>query len=85
MQVSDYLLSVKTDLATQEQTDISLPKSNVLEFDLSGENKLIIRPSGTEPKVKFYMTATGKSRADAKEIISKITDAVKNDIVNKYA
>ncbi len=57
VRVSDYLESVSEDKITGEKTVITLPKSNVLVFDLEGNNRLIVRPSGTEPKVKAYIAA----------------------------
>jgi phosphoglucomutase len=62
---ADYGLRVATDLVTGERTPLTLPKSNVLAYTLEGGNGLIIRPSGTEPKVKGYITAIGETPADA--------------------
>lgn len=70
--LSDYLESVSTDIATGEKTVINLPKSNVLSYKLDGGNALIVRPSGTEPKVKMYCTAKGSDKADAEKIIDNI-------------
>ena len=58
---ADYGLRVATDLVTGERTPLTLPKSNVLAYTLEGGNGLIIRPSGTEPKVKGYITAIGET------------------------
>ncbi|MBR1528915.1 MAG: phospho-sugar mutase [Oscillospiraceae bacterium] len=63
--VSDYKTSETLDVATGEKTAITLPKSNVLVFDLEQGAKVVIRPSGTEPKIKSYYTATGDTMADA--------------------
>jgi len=52
----DYQLQVATDLANGTQTPISLPKSNVLQFVLEDGSKISARPSGTEPKIKFYFS-----------------------------
>jgi len=49
-----------------------LPKANVLEFDLEGGNKAIVRPSGTEPKIKIYIFAKGDDAASADALIEKI-------------
>ena len=51
---------------------ISLPKSNVLEFKLENNASVIVRPSGTEPKIKVYYTSTGVSFADAEECQKKL-------------
>lgn len=70
--VRDYQARVSTDLATGRKTDILLPKSNVLEFILGQQGSVIVRPSGTEPKVKFYYTAVGKNLNEAKRLLDKL-------------
>ena len=67
--VRDYRSQLATDVASGVQTPINLPKSNVLEFLLSGKGSVIARPSGTEPKVKFYYTAVGKDQEEASELL----------------
>ena len=52
----DYQLKVETNLLTGEKTPISLPKSNVLQFVTADGSKISARPSGTEPKIKFYFS-----------------------------
>jgi len=52
----DYQSSVKTDLSLGETSLLTLPKSNVLQFVTEDSSKISIRPSGTEPKVKFYIS-----------------------------
>ena len=56
--------------------DTGLPDSNVLEFSTENGGKVIIRPSGTEPKMKAYISAKGSTEADA----LKFVEALKNDI-----
>ena len=56
--------------------DIDLPKSNVLEYRLENGCKLIVRPSGTEPKIKIYLSGKGATRADSEAVIQKMKDAV---------
>ncbi len=63
--VSDYQTSETTDITTGEKTVITLPKSNVLVFTLEQGAKVVIRPSGTEPKIKSYYTTIGDTMADA--------------------
>ena len=70
--VRDYQARESTDLATGRKTDILLPKSNVLEFILGQQGSVIVRPSGTEPKVKFYYTAVGKDQNEAKVLLDKL-------------
>lgn len=75
--VSDYLNSVAVDTETGEKSVLTLPKSNVLAYALPGGNGAIIRPSGTEPKIKIYVTAVGKDRADAQALTDKISADMK--------
>ncbi|MCR4646915.1 MAG: phospho-sugar mutase [Oscillospiraceae bacterium] len=63
--VSDYQTSITTDKTTGAQTAITLPKSNVLVFDLEQGAKVVIRPSGTEPKIKCYYTTVGANLDEA--------------------
>ncbi len=71
-EIADYLNSYKKDLATDEQTEINLPKSNVLSYSLEGGMGVIVRPSGTEPKVKVYTTSVGTSKENAAEIAENL-------------
>ena len=72
--VSDYIKSVSVDTETGEQTQISLPKSDVLVFELTDGASAIIRPSGTEPKIKVYYTTTGAEKASVEKIEVKISE-----------
>lgn len=63
--VRDYLQQVRTDLATHAVTPIELPATNMLAFELPGGAELIVRPSGTEPKVKAYITVVEASHGEA--------------------
>lgn len=67
--VRDYKISMAKDLQTGEESVIHLPKSNVLELLLGDRGSVIARPSGTEPKVKFYYTAVGKTKDEAKALL----------------
>ena len=75
IKVDDYLESVSEDKLTGEKTEIKLPKSNVIAFSLEGENAVIVRPSGTEPKIKLYVTAVGQSAENARELSDKLASA----------
>jgi phosphoglucomutase len=55
-QLLDYQLQIGTNLQTKEAWDIKLPKSNVLQFVTEDGSKISARPSGTEPKIKFYFS-----------------------------
>ena len=64
--VRDYKTSVARDLTTGAESTILLPKSNVLELLLGDKGSVIARPSGTEPKVKFYYTSVAPTKEEAK-------------------
>ena len=70
--VRDYLSRKSKNLVDGTQTEILLPKSNVFELVMGDKGSLIARPSGTEPKVKFYYTAVGDSKESAKELLDKM-------------
>ena len=67
---ADYQLS--KDYTNGTVTDINLPKSNVIEYRLENGSKLIVRPSGTEPKIKLYISAKGKTQNESKEIVRQM-------------
>lgn len=77
VKVSDYLLRKETDVVTGSVTDIDLPKSNVIALHLADDNAVIIRPSGTEPKIKLYITSVGKDKDNAAKICEKLVVASK--------
>lgn len=77
VKVCDYLLKKETDIKTGENSDINLPKSNVISLNLEGDNAVIIRPSGTEPKIKLYITAVGSDKADAEAICESLVKSSK--------
>lgn len=61
----DYKASTSKNIATGEVTELTLPKSNVLVFFLEGGSKAIVRLSGTEPKIKTYLTSKQPTKAEA--------------------
>lgn len=63
--VEDYKLSTRTNVLEGTKEEIKLPKSNVLKFVLEDRSWFVIRPSGTEPKVKIYASVVGKDDVDA--------------------
>ena len=69
---ADYGERVATNFVTGEKTALTLPKSDVLAYTLEGGLGFIVRPSGTEPKVKAYITAIGETPAAAAEVEQKL-------------
>lgn len=72
----DYKTKECTDIKTGAKSDTGLPVSNVLYFDLTDNAWCCARPSGTEPKIKFYMGVKGTCLDDAYDKLNKLTDAV---------
>ena len=72
----DYKKGEILDLTTKEKTKTNLPESNVLYFDLENNSWCCMRPSGTEPKIKFYMGVKGSDLSDAKSKLSSLKQAV---------
>ncbi len=60
VKILDYLEQQSTDISTGKKTPIDLPESNVLQFLLEDGSKISVRPSGTEPKIKFYFSVSAK-------------------------
>ena len=73
----DYDNDVTKNLETGVETPTGLPKSNVLYFDLTNDSWCCARPSGTEPKIKFYMGVKGTSLEDAQQRVEKLTEDLK--------
>lgn len=76
--VRDYKTSVRTDIASGNTEKILLPKSDVIYLELEDGNNFVVRPSGTEPKIKLYCLMRGKDKAEAEALV----EAVKADIKN---
>jgi phosphoglucomutase len=74
----DYQLSVRID--GKNKSDLAFPKSDVIKYFLSDGTWVAIRPSGTEPKMKFYFCVLGKNEEDAKNKYSALTQDIKNHI-----
>ncbi len=74
----DYQLQQATDLVTGEKTAIQLPKSNVLQFITADGSKISARPSGTEPKIKFYFSvqATLSNKEDFERVQMQLKDKI---------
>lgn len=73
----DYETGKIKDMETGEERSTGLPRSNVLYFDLTNDSWCCARPSGTEPKIKFYMGVKGTSLEDAKQKVEKLTADLK--------
>jgi phosphomannomutase len=87
--IEDYQTQKAVDLKNQKTSAIKLPVSNVLSYFLSDGTKLVIRPSGTEPKIKIYIEVQQNDIEDIKSDIAKcykraeaILDIMKNEIIN---
>ena len=76
LKARDYQADTIKDLASGEVTSTGLPASNVLYYDLTDDAWLCVRPSGTEPKVKFYYGIKGTSLKDADEKSKKLREKV---------
>lgn len=76
--VRDYETSVRTEIGSGKTEKILLPKSNVIYLELEDGNNFVVRPSGTEPKIKLYCLMRGGNKAEAEALV----EAVKADIKN---
>lgn len=77
LEIADYVASEKVCIKTGEKTTLTLPKSDVLAFTLDKGATVIIRPSGTEPKIKAYYTTIASDRQDACDLEVKLSDDFK--------
>lgn len=82
-QFRDYQKEILMDYVKEEQKTTGLPKSNVLYFELENGTWCCIRPSGTEPKIKFYIGIQGENELQAQKRIEEMTEAVKNCFVGE--
>lgn len=72
----DYKLSIEKNLETNEVKEIKLPKSNVLKYVLEDGSWFVARPSGTEPKMKAYVSVVGKDMKDSEVKVEKFKEEV---------
>ncbi|MCR5502269.1 MAG: phospho-sugar mutase [Lachnospiraceae bacterium] len=77
LSLRDYQTGKILDLSDGSEKDTDLPVSNVLYFDLEEDAWCCVRPSGTEPKIKFYMGVRGTSLEDGEKRLENLTEAVK--------
>ena len=73
----DYLNGTITDCVEEKTHKENLPKSNVLYFELENDFWCCARPSGTEPKIKFYMGVKGENLEDANTLVEELTEGMK--------
>ena len=78
LRMRDYKNDIITDLSTSETCSTGLPKSNVLYFELENDAWFCVRPSGTEPKIKFYAGIKGNSIEDSANKLNELMEAIKN-------
>ena len=76
LEFRDYTKDTATDMKSGEVKKTGLPESNVLYFDLSNNSWCCARPSGTEPKIKFYMGVKGTSLEDAEKKLEDLKEKV---------
>ncbi|HPU62621.1 MAG TPA: phospho-sugar mutase [Mobilitalea sp.] len=74
LKIRDYKNNTITDLATGEVTPTNLPKSDVLYYEMNDDAWCAVRPSGTEPKIKFYFGVKGNSKEDAAEKLNRLVN-----------
>ena len=74
--VADYQAQTISNLKTGEVCSTGLPKSNVLIYKLEGGSAVVVRPSGTEPKIKTYFTTKGKDLQEAQQQKDKLAAAL---------
>ncbi|HHX62740.1 MAG TPA: phospho-sugar mutase [Epulopiscium sp.] len=74
-QIEDYELSILKDVKSGEEKEILLPKSNVIKLKLEDGSWVVVRPSGTEPKMKIYIAVKGESEIGSNEKLNALKDA----------
>ncbi len=85
LRIRDYLKSESVDLTTGEKSELKLHKSDVLCFDLDNDTYFIARPSGTEPKVKFYFGSKRSSEELAKKEVEKLNKIVAETFIKPFS
>lgn len=78
--IEDYLNSVRVDLKGNFESQIDLPESNVLKYHLADGSWFCLRPSGTEPKAKFYFGVKGESYEESQGKLEALQQAVMNKV-----
>ncbi|WP_335376595.1 hypothetical protein [Bacillus sp. JJ1122] len=78
--VEDYSLSIKVNLKDNTENGIDLPKSNVLKYHLADGSWFCLRPSGTEPKAKFYFGVKAATLEESKDKLDSLKESVMNKV-----
>lgn len=78
LEIRDYQTETVTDVKSGEKSPTGLPVSNVLYFRTEGDNVVVIRPSGTEPKIKLYLLVNGACEACANKTLDEFKAAVED-------
>ncbi|MCA1059699.1 phospho-sugar mutase [Rossellomorea aquimaris] len=76
----DYKVSRKVDLVSGVETSIQLPSSNVLKYFLEDGSWICLRPSGTEPKIKFYFSVIGETQGDSDQKLQSLQEAIMSKV-----
>ena len=78
---ADYQTGIRRSAALGTETPIGLPKSDIIEWDLAGGGRVIVRPSGTEPKIKAYLMAAEPSEEQSKALIDALEKELTGEMV----
>lgn len=78
--VEDYLTQKRKNIKLETEEEILLPKSNVLKYILEGDSWVCVRPSGTEPKIKFYMGTTSSSLQQSQNQLEELKTSLINSL-----
>jgi phosphoglucomutase len=76
VRAADYETRVQTDLVTGEKSQLEQPVSDVLKYYMADGSWFAVRPSGTEPKIKFYCSVVGKTAEDTKALIERLEKSI---------
>lgn len=76
IRIEDYEQSYMADLISGKRTPVSLPKSNVIAFCLANDVRIVVRPSGTEPKIKVYYSVPAKTQEDAAKLEAEMRNSI---------
>ncbi|MBN2883630.1 MAG: phospho-sugar mutase, partial [Clostridia bacterium] len=80
VKATDYLSSVSKDLITGKETEVDIPKSDVLKYTFDGGTWYAVRPSGTEPKLKIYIYTVRDNEEEALRVLSDIESTLREKI-----